>query len=76
MLLYANIFKTGGDLFMCYNCGCGLPEDDMGKGALHKDGGSLVEEDFDQMAEKWGMDKKEAKQNVLDLLQKELAKED
>lgn len=57
---------------MCYNCGCGLPEDDMGKGKLSKGGGSLTEEDFDHMAQEWGMTKDEAKKQVLAELKKQL----
>lgn len=60
---------------MCYNCGCGLPRDDMGKGVLHKGGGSLVEEDFEHMAKEWGMSVEEAKKNTLELLQKEVKKQ-
>ena len=36
---------------MCYNCGCALPADDMGKGKLSQGGGSLVDDDFKHMAE-------------------------
>ncbi len=55
---------------MCYNCGCGMPQDDMGKGRVSEGGGSLTEKDFEKMAKDWGMPVKEAKQNVLDLLEK------
>jgi len=58
---------------MCYNCGCGLPNDPMGKGRIKDNGGSLTEDDIKQMAEKWGMSVEETKKNMLDLLQKELA---
>lgn len=57
---------------MCYNCGCGIPEDDMGKGRIAKGGASLTEKDFEDMAKKWGMTKEESKKNTLDLLKKEL----
>lgn len=59
---------------MCYNCGCGLPEDDMGKGKISEGGASLTEEDFKLMADKWGMSIDEAKQNVFELLKAELGK--
>ena len=59
---------------MCYNCGCGLPDDDMGKGQVSMGGGSLTEKDFESMAKKWGMTKEEAKQNTLDMLKKQLEK--
>lgn len=57
---------------MCYNCGCGIPEDDMGKGPLQKGGGGLINADFKHLAEQWGMTEEEAKKNTLDLLKKEL----
>lgn len=60
---------------MCYNCGCRLPNDDMGKGVLHKGGGSLVEEDFEYMAKEWGMSVEDTKKNTLELLQKETKKQ-
>lgn len=59
---------------MCYNCGCGAPDDDMGKGRISQGGGSLTNTDFKVLAEKWGMSEEEAKRNVLDLLKKVLAK--
>ncbi len=57
---------------MCYNCGCGIPNDDMGKGKVSKGGGSLTEDDIKYLAEQWGMDIKETKKNILDALKKEL----
>lgn len=57
---------------MCYNCGCQIPNDDMGKGKLNQGGGSLTEDDFKVMAEKWGMSLKDSKKNVYELLEKEL----
>lgn len=59
---------------MCYNCGCGVPDDDMGKGKISEGGASLTDEDFKLLAEKWGTSEEEVKQNVLDLLKKVLAK--
>jgi len=59
---------------MCYNCGCEMPDDDMGKGKISEGGASLTDEDFKLLAEKWGMSLEETKRNVLDLLKKELAK--
>ncbi|OGK24385.1 hypothetical protein A3D76_01855 [Candidatus Roizmanbacteria bacterium RIFCSPHIGHO2_02_FULL_37_9b] len=59
---------------MCYNCGCGVSDDDMGKGKISEGGASLTDDDFKILAEKWGMSEEEAKQNVLDLLKKVLAK--
>lgn len=59
---------------MCYNCGCNLPEDDMGRGDLSKGGSSLTEEDFKKMALDWGMSLDEAKENVFKLLKDQLKK--
>lgn len=61
---------------MCYNCGCDIPNDDMGKGVLNKGGGSLVDADFELMAEKWGLTIEETKRNVLKLLKKQLEEEE
>ena len=57
---------------MCYNCGCGLPDDDMGRGKLSDGGSSLTEEDFIKMAADWGMSVEEAKKNTFVLLKSEL----
>lgn len=57
---------------MCYNCGCGMPDDDMGKGHVSKGGAGLTNEDFKHMADKWGMSVEDAKKNVYDLLKKEV----
>ena len=59
---------------MCYNCGCGMPNDDMGKGKVTEGGASLTDDDFKVLAKKWDMSEEEAKKNVLDLLKKELGK--
>ncbi len=59
---------------MCYNCGCRLPDKDMGKGELAKGGGSLVDNDFKHMAEKWNMSLEDTKKNVYELLKQELEK--
>jgi len=59
--------------FMCFNCGCGLPDDDMGQGhAGHDHGKSITNETFKIAAESQGMSVEEAKKNTLALLKKEL----
>lgn len=58
---------------MCFNCGCDIPEDNMGKPTLT--GASLTEASFVEMAEKWGMTVEEAKKNVYKLLKKQLQEE-
>lgn len=57
---------------MCYNCGCQIPNDDMGKGKLSQGGGSLTEDDLKLITEKWGMSLEETKRNVYELLKKQL----
>lgn len=44
----------------------------MGKGVLHKGGGSLVEEDFQHMAKIWGMSVEDTKKEVLRMLKQQL----
>ena len=56
---------------MCYNCGCQLPNEDMGKGKVSQGGGSLTDDDFKVMGEKWGMSTEEMKKNTYELLKKE-----
>lgn len=57
---------------MCYNCGCQIPNDPMGKGKVSEGGGSLTDDDFRVMAQKWGMSVEETKKNVYDLLKSEI----
>lgn len=61
---------------MCYNCGCGLPDDDMGKGHAGVDlhGTSITNKTFKSAAEGEGMSEEEAKKNALALL-KDVLKE-
>ena len=58
---------------MCYNCGCEVPDDDMGKGKISEGGAALTDADFKLLAKKWGMSEEEAKRNTLELLKKQLA---
>lgn len=59
---------------MCYNCGCGLKDDPMGKGHVHDGGGSLTEKTFEHMAKTWNMSVAQAKKEVLAMLKLELEK--
>ncbi len=61
---------------MCYNCGCGLPDDPMGQGSAGKDpdGKSITTATFEAAAASQGMSVEESMQNTLNLLQAELAK--
>ena len=57
---------------MCYNCGCQIPNDPMGKKRVRDGGFSLTEDDIKQMAVGWGMTVEETKKNIQDLLNKQL----
>lgn len=57
---------------MCYNCGCGIPNDPMGKKRVTEGGSSLTEEDIIKMAKGWNLSVKETKKNILDMLKKQL----
>lgn len=57
---------------MCYNCGCGMLKNDMGKGRISKGGGSLTEDDIKHMADKWGMSIEDTKKNMLESLKKQV----
>jgi hypothetical protein len=51
---------------MCYNCGCQMPDNDMG------DPKNITNETFEEAAKAAGQSPEEAKQNALELLQKTL----
>ncbi len=51
---------------MCYNCGCGLPHDDMG----HPQ--NITTKTFEEAAKAMGQTAEEAKKNTLELLKKQL----
>jgi hypothetical protein len=51
---------------MCYNCGCGMPNDKMG----HQE--NITEETFEQAAKAMDQTVEEAKQETLKLLKKQL----
>lgn len=59
---------------MCYNCGCGVPDDDMGYGRVGLGGGGLTDEDFVQMAKKTNMTVDEAQKETYKLLKKKFEK--
>ena len=40
----------------------------MGKGKISEGGGSITEDDFKKVAQKWGMSLEQTKRNILDLL--------
>jgi len=57
---------------MCYNCGCGEPADDHGKGHMGVDpnGKAIRDKSFEAAGKAFEMSKKESKDNTKDLLQK------
>lgn len=50
---------------MCYNCGCGMKDDDMG------DPKNITEETIKKAAEASGQTVEDAKKNMLEMLQKQ-----
>ena len=52
---------------MCYNCGCQMPNNDMGKPE------NITNQDFEKAARAMGQTAREAKKNALELLEKVLA---
>lgn len=55
---------------MCYNCGCGIPNDPMGKKKVSDGGPSLVEDDIQSMAKGWNMTVEDTKKEMVRMLQK------
>ncbi len=53
---------------MCYNCGCGMPDNNMG------DTRNITNKTFEEAANAAGQSVEEAKRNVLQQLKKELEK--
>ena len=52
---------------MCYNCGCGMPNNDMGKPQ------NITNKTFEEAAAGMGQSEKDAKENARKLLEKVLA---
>lgn len=61
---------------MCYDCGCGLPDDPMGKGhaGYEPNGKSITDKTFEAAAKAEGISPEQAKRNTYDLLKRELEK--
>jgi hypothetical protein len=61
---------------MCYNCGCGLPNDPMGQGIAGVDpnGKSITDKTFEEAGTSQGMTKKQAMEETYKLLKKILNK--
>jgi hypothetical protein len=52
---------------MCYNCGCEMPDNDMGNPK------NITNKTFEEAAKASGKNPEEAKKNILDLLEKNWA---
>ncbi|HET7098960.1 MAG TPA: hypothetical protein VFI61_01855 [Patescibacteria group bacterium] len=55
---------------MCFNCGCGIPNDPMGKKRVSEGGPSLTEEDIVKMAKGWNMSVEDTKKEMIRMLTK------
>lgn len=51
---------------MCYNCGCGMPDDNMG------DEKNITNKTFEEAAKASGQTVEQAKKEVLEMLKKQL----
>ena len=58
---------------MCYNCGCGRPDDDHGKGhmGVDRDGKSITNKTFEAAGKAFGQSLEESKENTRELLEEE-----
>ena len=54
---------------MCYNCGCQMPDNDMGKTD------NITNKTFEKAAQAAGQSVEKAKENTYELLKKELKKQ-
>ena len=52
---------------MCYNCGCGMPNNDMGKPE------NITDQRLAEAAEAMGQSLQQSRKNALDLLEKVIA---
>lgn len=57
---------------MCFNCGCGMPDADHGKGhaGVDPNGKAITNKTFAAAASAFGTSEQEAKKNTHDLLMK------
>lgn len=58
---------------MCYNCGCGVADEDHGKGhaGLDPGGKAITTKTFEAVGKAFGMSAKDTKENTRELLTKE-----
>jgi hypothetical protein len=62
-----NVDNGKEPISMCYNCGCGMPNNDMGKPQ------NITNKTIEEAAAAMGQNPKDAKKNARDLLEKVLA---
>lgn len=57
---------------MCYNCGCGNPNDDhnMGHMGVDPDGKAITEQSFKAVGQAFNMKIDESKKNICELINK------
>ncbi len=57
---------------MCYNCGCGDPKDDHGKGHMGVDpqGKAITDKTFEEAGKAFQMNIEDSKKNTGDLISK------
>lgn len=62
---------------MCFNCGCGLPDDDMGVGnaGVDPEGKSITTKTFEEAGKSMGMSTEESMEETYKLLKKVLKKD-
>jgi hypothetical protein len=62
---------------MCFNCGCGLVDDDMGVGTagVDPDGKSITTKTFEEAGKSMGQTTEEAMEETYKLLKKVLKKD-
>jgi hypothetical protein len=56
--------ETKGEIVMCYNCGCGMPNNDMGNAA------NITNKTFEEAAKAMKQSAEDAKKNARQLLDK------
>ena len=59
--------KRKETLVMCYNCGCGMPNNDMGNP------GNITNKTFEEAAKAMNQSSKDAKKNARELLERVLS---
>ena len=66
-VFHLDLWLLRGKSTMCYNCGCGMPNNDMGKPE------NITNKTFETAASAMGQSPKDAKNNAHELLERVLA---